>query len=54
MSDAIKQITGDIFFLQVGITLVLPFSWIMPPNCPKLNALIARFMESYSSVSTSH
>jgi len=31
----------------------LLFSWTMPPNSPKLNALITRFRESYSSVSMS-
>jgi len=33
----------------------LPFSWTMPPpNSPRLNALITRFRESYTSVSMSH
>jgi len=31
----------------------LPLSWTVPPNSPELNALVTRFMESYSSISVS-
>jgi len=70
MLDAIKHITGDIFFLSgrqrigahalcvqhnpTAAALSTSFLLYHAPNSPELNALIARFRESYSSVSMSH